>query len=89
MDVHKALRELYEEKKRLDRAILALEANLKKPGKAPRRGRKRMSPEERLAVSKRMSAYWAARRAAKMQHPAEETAQQQDSRAVVAQAASA
>ena len=67
MDLSKALRELYEEKKRLDRVIAALEASqlalAGKRTKRTRRGRKSMSPEERLAVSKRMSAYWAARRA--------------------------
>ena len=67
MDLSKALRELYEEKKRLDRVIAALEAGqfalTGKRTKRTRRGRKSMSPEERLAVSKRMSAYWAARRA--------------------------
>ena len=67
MDLSKALRELYEEKKRLDRVIGALEASQKvlagKRPKRTRRGRKSMGPEERLAVSRRMSAYWAARRA--------------------------
>ena len=67
MDVDKALRELYAEKKRLDRAIVALEDSIKAlAGRAPdrtRRGRKGMGPEERLRVSKRMSAYWATRRA--------------------------
>ena len=70
MDVDKALRELYAEKKRLDRAITALEKSLKVfAGKSPgtRRGRKGMGPEERLKVSQRMSAYWAARRAQKRQ----------------------
>jgi hypothetical protein len=67
MDLSKALRELYEEKKRLDRVIEALEASQKvlagKKLKRTPRGRKSMGPEERLAVSRRMSAYWAARRA--------------------------
>ena len=67
MDLIKALRELHEEKRRLDRVIDALEASQRvlaggKPKRA-RRGRKSMSPEERLAVSRRMSSYWAARRA--------------------------
>jgi hypothetical protein len=70
MDIVKALRELYHEKKRLDAAIAVLEARLKafrkgsaeKPAKG-RRGRKSMSAEERLEVSKRMTLYWAARRA--------------------------
>ena len=67
MDVDKALHELYAEKKRLDRAIEALEDSIKAlAGRTPdrtRRGRKGMGPEERLKVSKRMSAYWAAKRA--------------------------
>ncbi|HZU27770.1 MAG TPA: hypothetical protein VFA04_19725 [Bryobacteraceae bacterium] len=65
MDVYKALRELYQEKKRLDAMIASLETTLKrnKPA-APRRGRRNMGPEERRAVSERMAAYWASRRAA-------------------------
>ncbi len=65
MDVNKALRELHEEKRRLDITIAALEARLSN-GLGPRRrrrGRKSMSPQERLEVSKRMSKYWEARRA--------------------------
>jgi hypothetical protein len=70
MDVLKALRELYAEKKRLDAAIASLEARLRaaKSGlaveaRARRRGRKSMSAAERLEVSKRMTLYWEARRA--------------------------
>jgi len=66
MDVHKALRELYQEKKRLDAAILNLERRLRAPvriGAARPRGRKQMSAEERIEVSKRMKRYWEARRA--------------------------
>ena len=70
MDIAKALRELYNEKKRLDAVIAALEARKKaalsgsiaKPAKG-RRGRKSMSAAERLEVSKRMTLYWEARRA--------------------------
>jgi hypothetical protein len=65
MDLNKALRELYEEKVRLDRAIARAEsrlAALSKPQQRSKRGRKSMSPEERLQVSARMTAYWAARR---------------------------
>ena len=70
MDIVKALRELYHEKKRLDSAIAALEARLRgahkgsgaRAGKS-RRGRKSMSAAERLEVSKRMTLYWEARRA--------------------------
>ena len=66
MDVNKALRELYREKRSLDFAIAALEARLRirpVPPAQSRRGRKSMSPEEREQVSQRMSKYWEARRA--------------------------
>lgn len=70
MDIVKALRDLYTEKKRLDAAIAVLEARIKagqkgSKSKPPRgrRGRKSMSAEERLEVSKRMTLYWEARRA--------------------------
>jgi hypothetical protein len=70
MDIIKALRDLYNEKKRLDVAISSLEARLKavrkgsttKPSQG-RRGRKSMSEAERQEVSKRMTLYWEARRA--------------------------
>jgi hypothetical protein len=68
MDIAKALRELYSEKKRLDATIAVLESRLRssksvsKPAKG-RRGRKSMSAEERREVSKRMTQYWEARRA--------------------------
>lgn len=63
MDVNKALRELHEEKRRLDATIAALEARLGNGSRAHRRrGRKSMSREERLEVSRRMSRYWEARR---------------------------
>jgi hypothetical protein len=70
MDIAKALRELYTEKKRLDAAIATLETRLKAAHKGAavrsvkgRRGRKSMSAAERLEVSKRMTLYWEARRA--------------------------
>jgi hypothetical protein len=70
MDIVKALRELYTEKKRLDGAIAALEARIRaahngkgaKPAAKGRRGRKSMSDAERLEVSRRMTLYWEARR---------------------------
>ena len=64
MDLDKVLRDLYLEKRRLDRAIVRLEAKLALPLGLPRsrRGRKTMNADERLEVSRRMSAYWAARR---------------------------
>src|SRR5690349_9915191 len=66
MDFNKAIRELYEQKKSLDRAIARLESRLATMSEMPRRstrGRKSMNAEERLRVSARMTAYWAARRA--------------------------
>ena len=66
MDLYKALSELHEEKKRLDRAISRVEYRLAMLSEVPRRskrGRKNMSSEERRQVSERMTAYWAARRA--------------------------
>ena len=66
MDINRALRELYAEKQRLDTTIAALEQHLAGLSATParvRRGRKKMSPEERLEVSKRMAKYWEARRA--------------------------
>ena len=63
MDVIRTLRELYEEKKRLDATIASLEGRLKaRPVPARRRGRKSMTAEERLAVSTRMKRYWENRR---------------------------
>ena len=64
MDLVKAIQELSVQKKQLDAAIATLEGLLGGvPVKAGRkRGRKQMSPEERLVVSARMSKYWAARR---------------------------
>lgn len=59
MDVNKTLRELYEEKRRLDRLIARLEAT----SVPSRPGRKSMSAAEREAVSLRMKEYWAKKRA--------------------------
>jgi len=78
MDVYKAIRELQQEKHRLDVLIASLESGMK-GGRArgDRRGRKSMSPAERKAVSERMAAYWAARRAARAtgeQPPADDAA---------------
>lgn len=72
MDIARAIKELEKEKKRLDEAIKSLEGLLaaEKMGEvapdvkpARQRGRKIMTPEERLAVSDRMRRYWEARRA--------------------------
>jgi hypothetical protein len=62
MDINKILRELRDEKKRVDRAIMRLEKRMADLGARPRRGRRSMSPEERLEVSRRILAYWAKRR---------------------------
>lgn len=73
MDLYKAIRELYAEKKRLEEAIASLEellvtksgaALLKLEGlqRRNRRGRKSMPPDERREVSERMKKYWARRR---------------------------
>lgn len=80
MDLNKALRELYEEKRRLDRAIARAEsqlAALSQTAPRSRRGRKNMSPEERKQVSARMTAYWAARRA-KLQSQQDEKKKQKN-----------
>ena len=68
MDLYKAIQELHEEKARLDQVIASLE-ELLRSGESlkdfhfeKRRGRKSMSPNERLAVSQRMKNYWARRR---------------------------
>jgi hypothetical protein len=75
MDLRKTIRDLYEEKARLEEAIASLEGLLaaKSGGSAragwdappkKRRGRTSMPPEERKIVSQRMKRYWAQRRAA-------------------------
>jgi len=69
MNINKAIRELYEEKKRLDRVIASLEEMQVNAAAIPgvalpekRRGRKSMDPQARLEVSERMKRYWDARR---------------------------
>lgn len=64
MDFRKAIAELHEERKRLDRAVARLEAMVRESAGPQRstRGRKNMPPEERLRVSRRMAEYWASRR---------------------------
>jgi len=68
VDLYKAIRELYAERKRLDEVIASLEdfqrraeemlpLDLKK-----RRGRKSMDARARQEVSQRMKQYWASRR---------------------------
>lgn len=66
MDLQKAIRELYEEKERIEGVIASLEQYLRTNGAVVvtkrKRGRKSMSPEERREVSARMRNYWASRR---------------------------
>jgi len=66
MNIYKALSELNMERKRIEREITRLEAQLSRfadtAHRSPR-GRKSMPAEERLAVSRRMKEYWAKRRA--------------------------
>lgn len=65
MDIRKTIRELYEEKKRLDEVIASLEELQKAKAvesPAKRRGRKSMDVTGRQEVSRRMKKYWADRR---------------------------
>jgi hypothetical protein len=68
MDLYKAIQDLYAEKEKLERVIASLEELQRSSGPLPelpkpkRRGRKSMSPEERLEVSERMKKYWETRR---------------------------
>jgi hypothetical protein len=64
MDLYQAIQELYEEKRRLDAAIAALESQggLHAAEAPKRRGRKSMNDEERKEVSARMKRYWEERR---------------------------
>jgi len=71
VDIFKAIRELHEEKDRLDKIIARLE-QLKAAEEVrktlpilSRRGRKHMPEDERKIVSERMRNYWAKRRAAR------------------------
>ena len=76
MDFYSAIRELLEEKKRLDRLITTLEAmenGTIDPADLTtvrRRGRKAMSEQERRQVSDRMKRYWATRRGEAESRPA-------------------
>jgi len=68
LDLYKTIRDLLEERKRLDSLIHRLEsmqrAEMEMARKEPpkRRGRKQMSESERREVSERMRRYWADRR---------------------------
>ena len=69
MDLERIIAELYDEKRRLNRVIEALEA-MQESGTGPvieieekkRRGRKFMDADARREVSERMKRYWAERR---------------------------
>ena len=63
-DVHGMITALYVERERIDHAIGRLETRARAlvPRHPQNRGRKIMAPEERLEVSRRMTAYWTARR---------------------------
>jgi hypothetical protein len=80
MNINKAIRDLYEEKKRLDRIIASLEDMQRNPAVTvesvlnKRRGRKSMDEQARLEVSERMKRYWEMRRksqAADQRQPAQ------------------
>jgi hypothetical protein len=59
MDIAKLILELRAQKERIDRAIADLESLSDSTVEgATGRGRKWMSPEERLQVSERMKRYW-------------------------------
>ena len=68
MNINKAIRELHEEKKRLDRVIASLEEMqqnaVQQIAAVPekKRGRKSMDHEARQEVSERMKRYWDMRR---------------------------
>jgi hypothetical protein len=69
MNINKAIRDLYEEKKHLDQVIASLEemqrnADQSSSLPARRRGRKSMDEESRREVSERMKRYWEMRRTA-------------------------
>jgi len=74
MDLHKAIQQLYAEKRETRAVIASLEELQRSAGAIPaltqgikRRGRKFMDPKERQEVSERMKKYWppAARRSSR------------------------
>jgi hypothetical protein len=75
MDLHRIIRELLQERERVQRIIESLE-DVKAPGKSSnrsegkRRGRKSMDHAARAEVSERMKRYWEQRRAEKEQSAA-------------------
>ncbi|MCU1274023.1 MAG: hypothetical protein JWO48_1454 [Bryobacterales bacterium] len=77
MNINKAIRELYVEKKRLDNVIASLEemqqtaALVNAAVSEKKRGRKSMDGQARRQVSERMKRYWAERR--KPEQPVQQT----------------
>lgn len=70
MDLYRIIRELVEERDRLQRIINSLEGmnsagHSQAPSTGKRRGRKSMDTTAREEVSERMKRYWARRRAAR------------------------
>jgi hypothetical protein len=68
MDLYRVIRELVQERDRIDRIIRSLEEaqlsskSIAKAGLRKRRGRKSMDEAARKDVSERMKRYWARRR---------------------------
>ncbi|MEZ5401545.1 MAG: hypothetical protein R2729_17870 [Bryobacteraceae bacterium] len=62
MDLRKAIDDLIDEKRRLEKAIECLEAMETGRPSGGRRGRKGMDESERREVSARMKRYWAEQR---------------------------
>ena len=78
MDLHKVIRELQAEKKRIEDAIASIEEliaakvdpeSIVSGALNKRRGRKSMPPEERSKVAERMKRYWARQRASTAKAP--------------------
>jgi hypothetical protein len=61
LNINEAIRSLYEERKQIDRLIARLEQRKTLSSGTPQRPRK-MTADKRIEVSRRMKAYWAARR---------------------------
>lgn len=70
MDINKAILELRAEKKRLDRAISALEQG--EGAAEPRTGRRSWNADARRAAAERMKKYWEQRR---QQGPSQDSSQ--------------
>lgn len=62
MDIQALIRDLQDEKQRIERTIGAMESLTSSQNGHHRRGRKFMGEAERQEVSERMKKYWAGRR---------------------------